>query len=237
MVKVSDIKDKIESDFNKMFIHKAYIQYFYDSKHFETRLKPIERIPLVLRLKNYQETFILRKPSYYLNGKPVFQLLRGYPLSIQMSLLQETNEVSFEILNNVDLEKTIINVKDCLKNSVDKSVILEIDNIKPIKNKTKKDKSDKSITINTHILEKRLVEKNSSFELDTWTQTSYNNVLLKKKFLDLQVLIIFAMCIVSTILLTWLVADNYFEVYYKAKYKSSILIPILSIILAGVLYF
>jgi len=229
MVKVADIKTKIESDFNKMFIHKAYVQYFYDSIHLESKLKPIERIPLVLRLSNFQESFILRKPSYYLNGKPVFQLLRGYPLSIQTVLLQENLESTFEILENTDLEQTIIKVKNALLNSVDKSVILELDNFKGAKIKSKK-----KVFINTHILEKRLVEKNSSFELDTWLQTSYNNVLLKKKFVDLQILVIFAMCIISACLCTWLVADNYFETYYKLKYKA-FLIPLL-IILKGAFY-
>ena len=251
-MKIADIKEKLESEFNKMFVHKAYVEFYFDSQHRECRLKPLERIPLVLRIKSLQQSFILNKVDHYLNGKPVYKLIYGYPLSVQSSFCQITKETTLEILNieNEKIEQTLIKVKNVLMNTVDNTVILEIDNIikknpKPKKNKTnkettnnKKSEIEKSnITIETHILEKRDMEKNSSFELDTWLQTSYNNVLLKKKFLDLQIIIIFAMCIVSTILLTWLVADNYFEAHYKAKYKSSILIiSILSIILKGVFY-
>ena len=130
------------------------------------------------------------------------------------------------------------------------SVILELDTFnkdiisKKVKTKDKtKDKTEyktkdkfKNYVLNTHILEKRDMEKNSSFELDTWLQTSYNNVLLKKKFLDLQIIVVFAMCIVSTVLATWLVADNYLESHYREKFKGNILIPILNNIIGVLSY-
>ena len=240
---VKSIKEAFDTEFNKLFVHKAYIEFYFDSQHREAILKPIQRIPLVLRIKSLQQSFILNKVDHYLHGKPVFKLVYGYPLAIQSNFTQTTKEVKLEILE-LDSEKvnnTIIKMKECFINSVDKSVLLEIDNLKKttIINKKTKVKTDtwtdkKQITIiNTHILEKRDVEKNSSFELDTWLQTSYNNVLLKIRSMDIRIIAVWCMSIISTIFATWIVADDYFEAHYRKKFKGSLIIPISNYIIRG----
>jgi len=235
-VNIKTIKEAIDTEFNKMFVHKAYIEFYFDSQHREAILKPIQRIPLVLRIKSLQQSFILNKVDHYLNGKPVYKLIYGYPLAVQSIFTQTTKEVKLEILDleSEKISNTIIKLKETLINSVDKSVLLEIDNLK---NKNKKDKNNFSI-INTHILEKRDIEKNSSFELDTWLQTSYNNVLLRIKSLDIRIIAVWIMSIISCIFATWLVADNYFESYYREKFKAGyLIIPIFNYILRGLLLF
>jgi len=217
-MKISSIKDLVDTEFKKLFIHKAYIEFYFDSQHRECILKPLERIPLVLRIKSLQQSFILSKVDHYLHGKPVFKLIYGYPLAVQSSFTQTLQEVEIKILelDSEKLNETIIKVKECLINSVDNSVILELDSLKTKKG-TKKEKIS---IINTHILEKRDMEKNSSFDLDTWLQSGYNNVLLKKKMMDFQIIALWLITIICTILATWLVADNYMETYYREKYKS-----------------
>ena len=232
---IKSIKEVIDSEFNKLFIHKAYIEFYFDSQHRETILKPLQRIPLVLRIKSLQQSFILNKVDHYLNGKPVYKLIYGYPLSVQSNFTQTTKEVKLEILE-LDSEKvsnTIIKLKECLINSVDKSVLLEIDNIK-----NKKQKNQISI-INTHILEKRDVEKNSSFELDTWLQTSYNNVLLRIKNMDIRIIAVWIMSIISTVFATWIIANDYFEKYYREKFigSGSLINPIINYIIGVSLLF
>lgn len=243
---VKSIKEAFDTEFNKLFVHKAYIEFYFDSQHRETVLKPLQRIPLVLRIKSLQQSFILNKVDHYLNGKPVYKLIYGYPLAVQSNFTQTTKEVKLEILE-LDSEKvnnTIIKLKETLINSVDKSVILELDNLKTTINpKTKEilSKTDKKhITIiNTHILEKRDVEKNSSFELDTWLQTSYNNVLLRIKNMDIRIIAVWIMSIISTVFATWIVADDYFEGYYREKFtkKANLIIPITNYIIRSCLLF
>ncbi|GAG02236.1 unnamed protein product, partial [marine sediment metagenome] len=177
--------------------------------------------------------FILNKVDHYLHGKPVYKLIYGYPLAVQSNFTQTTKEVKLEILEleSEKVSNTIIKMKECLINSVDKSVLLEIDNLK---NK----KKNKVSIINTHILEKRDVEKNSSFELDTWLQTSYNNVLLRIKAMDIRIIAVWIMSIISTVFATWIVADDYFEAHYRAKFKGgSLIIPISNYIMRGLLLF
>ena len=245
---IKSIKEAVDTEFNKLFIHKAYIEFYFDSQHRETVLKPLQRIPLVLRIKSLQQSFILNKVDHYLNGKPVYKLIYGYPLSVQSNFTQTTKEVKLEILH-LDSEKvsnTIIKLKESLINSVDKSVILELDNLKTTINpKTKeitKTDNNKITIISTHILEKRDIEKNSSFELDTWLQTSYNNVLLRIKSLDIRIIAVWIMSILCTILATWIISDGYFESYYREKFTKSgnltnFLIPIIKYILIGVVYY
>lgn len=257
---IKSIKEAFDTEFNKLFVHKAYIEFYFDSQHREAILKPIQRIPLVLRIKSLQQSFILNKVDHYLNGKPVFKLVYGYPLAVQSNFTQTTKEVKLEILelDSEKLNNTIVRLKETLINSVDKSVLLELENLKiPIKKKNKtaktkvetevetelkydsilQNKENKVSIINTHILEKRDVEKNSSFELDTWLQTSYNNVLLRIKSMDIRIIAVWFMSIISTIFATWIVADDYFETYYRAKFKGSLLIPISNYLMRGVILF
>jgi len=232
-INIKTLKEAIDTEFNKMFIHKAYIEFYFDSQHREAILKPIQRIPLVLRIKSLQQSFILNKIDHYLNGKPVFKLIYGYPLSVQSSFTQTTKEVEIEILD-LDSEKisnTIIKLKETLINTVDKSVLLEINNLKNKKNK------DKMSIINTHILEIRDMEKNSSFELDTWMQTSYNNILLRIRSLDIRIIAVWIMSIISTMFATWIIADDYFESYYRERFKGSLIIPIFNYIIRGLSLF
>jgi len=156
-LKVSSIKDLIDTEFKKMFIHKAYIEFYFDSQHRECILKPLQRIPLVLRIKSLQQSFILNKVDHYLHGKPVFKLIYGYPLAVQSSFSQTTKEIKIEILelDSEKLSNTIIKLKECLINSVDKSIILELNSLKAKKNEVS--------ILNTHILEKRDIEDNTSF--------------------------------------------------------------------------
>lgn len=238
---IKSIKEAFDTEFNKLFVHKAYVEFYFDAQHREAILRPIQRIPLVLRIKSLQQSFILNKVDHYLNGKPVYKLIYGYPLAVQSNFTQTTKESKLEILEleSEKVNNTIIKLKQALINSVDKSVILEIENLKKSVIVDKKTNEVKDVwsnknhiaIINTHILEKRDIEKNSSFELDTWLQTSYNNVLLRIKSLDIRILALWFMSIISTIFATWIVADDYFEAHYKAKFKGNLIIPISNYIL------
>lgn len=241
-----EIKGKIDNEFSKHFTAKAYLQYFFDSTHREFVLIPLVSIPLVLRIKNYQETFILRKPDSYLYGKPVFKVIRGYSLSIESEFLHTTKKAELEIIVNGNIENNLFEVKQALHYDNNPNLILEYKDIPKIKmkkiEKTNLDGTkqteyipDKSINgkihIRTNILEKRDIEKNSSFEIDTWSQTAYNKILLRDKLIDIQVIMVIILLILLTFLGTWLIADNYFESYYRERYskKADLIIPIIQI--------
>lgn len=68
----------------------GYVHYVYDIDKWESILKPLPKIKPILELKNENETYKLDKIAYYLNGKPVFLVVRGIPFSLE---IEETNTV------------------------------------------------------------------------------------------------------------------------------------------------
>jgi len=242
----SQIKTKIESEFLKLFVHKAYIHYIENPLFNDGILKPIQTIPLIVRIKSTQEAFVLIKPTYQLFGKPVFKLIRGYPIAIQELYAQTTKELQIPIMENVDKQKLIEYVKEAFKvkekdgsfSFIDgykyrnTDTILEIDDLRDKKNefKIKSNKkqdldgnefTDKTIVesitdnpyIYTHILEKRVLEIGmNSFELETWIQTTYNKALLKTKMLDPMLILVIILTNLCTMLGTWLMCQNYFNI-------------------------
>lgn len=249
MTTFKEIKHKVNQEFAKHFTAKAYIQYFFDGIHREFVLIPLNSIPLVVRIKNFQECFILRKPDSYLYGKPVYKCVRGYALSIESDFLDTTKKQTIEIVVNSEIDKTIVEIQKGLQYLNDSNLILEYKNHKIVQMKKinvpdsyerDKDieiyesdfKNNKNVNgklhIRTNILEKRDIERNSSFEIDTWSQTGYNKILLRDKLMDIQVIFLIICLIIITILGTWLVADNYFESYYRQKFKAnSLIFPII----------
>lgn len=72
--------------------YSGYVIYLYDSDNLTGMMKPLTNIPPTLRWKNTSEMFKLDKPALYIDGLPVFLVLRGYPISISFSFI-ENNEL------------------------------------------------------------------------------------------------------------------------------------------------
>lgn len=81
-----NIKNKIKS----IEEIEAYVHYVYDREKWESKLYPISKIKPIIEFKEYKEIYKLDSVAYYLNGKPVFLLLRGIPFSLEM---KETEQI------------------------------------------------------------------------------------------------------------------------------------------------
>lgn len=229
--KISQIKEKVESEFLNLFVHKAYIHYIENPIFNDGVLKPLTSIPFILRIKSTQEAFCLVRPTYQLFGKPVFKLIRGYPISVQETYAQLDKELHIPIIENIDKTKLLEMVDKVFKYK-DSSKILEIDDFRDKKKTNQLTKSierkdldnndfDDTIIIEnihdkpylkTHILEKRFLEISmNSFELETWIQTTYNKALLKVKSIDTMILLIIFLTNACTFLASWLIAQNFFK--------------------------
>lgn len=84
------MKMKIREKLKEIESIEAYAHYVYDRDKWESRLIPIPKIKPILEIKSANETYSLDKVAYYLNGKPVFLLLRGVPFSLE---IQETEKI------------------------------------------------------------------------------------------------------------------------------------------------
>lgn len=69
---------------------QGYVHYVFDLDKWESEMIPLPKIKPILERKAYNETYRLDKVAYYLNGKPVFLIIRGVPFSLE---IEETNTV------------------------------------------------------------------------------------------------------------------------------------------------
>ncbi len=68
---------------------RGYILYFFDIEKWESNLYPLPRIEPIVKLKKYREIVRLDKVGYYLNGKPVYIVIRSVPFSLEFELSDE----------------------------------------------------------------------------------------------------------------------------------------------------
>lgn len=67
----------------KNLMYKGFVLYFFDIVHFEARLKGLDKIASTIVLSETNERFELDKPAFYLEGKPIWILIRGLPFSLE----------------------------------------------------------------------------------------------------------------------------------------------------------
>jgi len=72
---------------------KAWIHYFFDSEHLESRLKPIFSFPIILENKDTKESINLNKVSYYLKGIPVYMCRKELPMSIGLEFNNKNDKL------------------------------------------------------------------------------------------------------------------------------------------------
>lgn len=83
---INNLKSKIKE--NEEI--EAFVHYIYDIDKWESRLIPLPKIKPLLELKSKNELYKLEKIAYYLNGKPVFLLVRGIAFSLELEKLENT---------------------------------------------------------------------------------------------------------------------------------------------------
>lgn len=84
--------DGYKMKINDTIKYSGYVIYLFDSDNLTGMMKPLTSIPPTLRWKNTSEMFKLDKPALYIDGLPVFLVLRGYPISISFQFI-ENNEM------------------------------------------------------------------------------------------------------------------------------------------------
>lgn len=62
----------------------GYLHYIFDREKWESRLYPLPLIKPSIELREFSETYALDKVAYYLDGKPVFLVIRGIPYSMEI---------------------------------------------------------------------------------------------------------------------------------------------------------
>ncbi|HEC92910.1 MAG TPA: hypothetical protein ENI51_07980 [Candidatus Atribacteria bacterium] len=81
-----DIKNRMDTILKRALSFAGYVLYCYNPQNLNFKLIPLPRLQSTLRIKNTGEVFNLGKPSMYLEGKPLFIVVREIPFSIDLEL-------------------------------------------------------------------------------------------------------------------------------------------------------
>lgn len=86
-MKENNFKDKLEIQY------RGFLLYIYDIQRMQCELKGLPKLATQITYSETNERFELGKPAFYLQGKPVWICLRGFPLSIETEDLQLESEI------------------------------------------------------------------------------------------------------------------------------------------------
>ncbi len=100
-MKETKFKEKFE------FEYQGFILYIFDIRKMECRLKGLPKLASHITYSETNEKFQLDKPSFFLNGKPVWMVIRNFPLSIDfedMNLDSEISKLKFRLPTASEIE-------------------------------------------------------------------------------------------------------------------------------------
>lgn len=87
--KVKGYTDKLKHRATRELAFAGYILYIWNPEKLECKLHPLTEIKPTCRVNSTSETFQLGKPAFFIDGKPLFVLVRGIPYSIELKLLDK----------------------------------------------------------------------------------------------------------------------------------------------------
>lgn len=196
---------------------RGYVLYIYDSEKLEGKLYPLPRITPTLRIKETAEIFSLDFPAFYIEGKPVFFVFRGYPLTIGFDF-----KTAFKIGYWCDECSKMFNPND--------KEIVEFNNslICGLCGK----KLDK-IEFKPHLAEKSY----SASEIDAKVTSIYTNRMFRQSAITTNVVIAFILSIIVAILITFITMNTIYQA--KIDFINEVVTPTISMVkmLGGFLYF
>lgn len=76
--------EKFQNKIKNLEEIRGFVHYIYDIDKWESQLHPLPEIKPTLTLKSKNEIYRLDRVCYYLNGKPVFLIIRGIPYSLEL---------------------------------------------------------------------------------------------------------------------------------------------------------
>lgn len=92
--KIKELSEKAKFKTTENIAFAGYVLYFWNPEHLECDLKPLPSIAPTCRIKGTNEIYQLGKPAMFLNGKPLFVVVRDVPYSIELQLESKSKVIS-----------------------------------------------------------------------------------------------------------------------------------------------
>lgn len=111
------LKQKVKKKIEEIEDIKCFIHYVFDVDKWESRLFPSKEIKPIFESKSFKEIYYLDKVCYYLDGKPVFLVVRGVPYSLEFAKLQENLTIKGYSASEIEAKINSIYVNSVFRKS------------------------------------------------------------------------------------------------------------------------
>jgi len=83
---LKSISNKIKSTVKNFLSFAGYILYVYSETHLNCKLIPLTTLGSTIRI-NKDESIYLGKPAMFIEGKPLWIVVRGYPYTMELDMI------------------------------------------------------------------------------------------------------------------------------------------------------
>lgn len=104
-----NVIDKIKLKAKESLAFGGYLLYIWNPEKLNCKLFPLPEVKATVRIASFGETFELGKPAMFLEGKPLFIVVREIPYSIELSLI--TNKKRSKVLQEKGYTPSEIDAK------------------------------------------------------------------------------------------------------------------------------
>ena len=186
---MKNIKAKIDNSVKKFLSFAGYVLYIYNRENMNCKLIPLPRIEPTLRIRNTGEVFQLGNPSFYLEGKPLFIVVRGIPYSIEFGL--------------TTVKELFINFLETFSKNDEKEMKIKgIDLFKLLAN-IKKDEEDEDKTLIA-------LRGYSSDEIDAKIHSVYTQRVFRPPKLSVQSIVLIILFVITSCIITYMISSMYY---------------------------
>ena len=181
---MKNIKAKIDNSVKKFLSFAGYVLYIYNRENMNCKLIPLPRIEPTLKIRNTGEVFQLGNPSFYLEGKPLFIVVRGIPYSIEFGLttVKELFMNFAKTLTENDVEQLKINGTDLI------GLINNISN-------------DETLVA---------LRGYSSAEIDAKIHSVYTQRVFRPPKLSVQSIVLIILFVITSCVITYMISSMYY---------------------------
>jgi len=107
--KIGNLKERLKHKARENVAFAGYLLYIWNPEKLHSKLYPLPEVKSTVRISSTGESFNLGKPSLYLEGKPLFIVIRELPYSIELEL--KDNNYHFKVLEEKGYTASEIDAK------------------------------------------------------------------------------------------------------------------------------
>lgn len=94
---VADLSKDVKKYMNRQLGYLGFVFYVWNPKNLNIKIIPLTKINPILDLVNVKEFYFLYRPAMFIDGKPIFLIIRGIPFSFELQLLKDDSNLVKQI--------------------------------------------------------------------------------------------------------------------------------------------